>query len=294
MIKKEWRRVMPSSIMPILSQEMPVGRDFEVHHRNFPLPFSNNFHSHDYFEFYFFVSGNVRMIMESNTYPLLPYTVIIMPPGYMHMASVSFPIAYYERFFLYTTRDYLRKLSSHHFDFSDWINSLIKQERYCFHLKPVAFDTCLRIADDIIQSATDDSSSARHINYCRTSTLLGTLAQFTLAEHAQPPIPSTLAGKLIDYINQHLTEHLSLDELAEELFISKYYMLHVFKQHTNTSIYNYIQTKRINNAKELIKAGASPGDACHLCGFGDYAGFYKTFLRKTGVSPREYEKRLKN
>lgn len=284
---------MPSYTMPVLGQEMPVGRDFEIHHRNFPLPHNNNFHSHDYFEFYFFVSGNVRIIMESNTYPLSPYTVIIMPPGYMHMASVNYPVAYYERFFLYTTPDYLRKLSSHHFDIAEWVNSLVEQDRLCFHLNPVTFDTCLRIADDIIQSAADDSPSAKHINHCRTSALLGTLAQFTLEEHSQPPIPSTLVGKLIDYINQHLNERLTLNELAEALYISKYYMLHAFKQHTNTSIYNYIQTKRINNAKVLMQSGVSPGDACHLCGFGDYASFYKTFMRKTGVSPRDYVKRLK-
>jgi len=285
---------MPLFNVRVDRQEMPVGRDFEVHHKNNPLPVVTYFHSHDYFEFYFFLSGNMRLIMESHTFPLIPHTMIIIPPGHMHMASIIGQAVYYERFFLYVTRDSLRKISTSDLDLSAWVDSMITQERYCFCLNPDTFGTCLRIADEMIHSTGDDCPAARHINRCRVSTLMGTLAQFTLAEQAQPTMPSTThVGKLIDYINQHLAERLTLDELAEQFYISKYYMLHAFKQHTNTSIYSYIQIKRIINAKVLMQSGTSPGEACHLSGFGDYAGFYKTFLRNTGVSPRDYVNRLK-
>ena len=87
------------------------------------------------------------------------------------------------------------------------------------------------------------------------------------------------------------TESTTLDELAEHFFINKYYMLHEFKQYTCTSVYGYIQSKRVINAKTLMQAGVSPGEACRMSGFGDYSSFYKTFMRYVGTPPMSYMKK---
>lgn len=290
--KKREGILMPISSAYLDRQEMPVGHEYEVHHKTVPIPSTAQFHYHDFFEFYFFITGSIRMIVENRTFQLEPYMLVVIPPGNMHLATSMEPDVLYERMILYTTRDCLRELSSSELNLTAWTDSLNTRDRYLFNLDEGTFASCRRIVDDIVASSGEDIPASRHINRCRISALLGILAQFTLKDHAQPNVlPVTRVGQLIDYINQHLDEHLTLDELAEHFFISKYYMLHEFKQYTCTSVYSYIQSKRVINAKTLMQAGVSPGEACRMSGFGDYSSFYKTFVRYVGIPPMNYLKK---
>lgn len=100
--------------------------------------------------------------------------------------------------------------------------------------------------------------------------------------------------QVIAYLNKNYIVSPTLDELSAEFFISKYYLSHRFKEYTKTSIHNYIITKKINLAKELLKSGTSPQKVSEQCGFYNYSNFYKAFVERTGVSPREYVDRLNN
>jgi len=283
---------MPISSVYLDRQEMPAGHEYEVHHKTVPIPGIVQFHYHDFFEFYFFITGSIRMIVENRTFQPEPHTLVVIPPGNMHLATSVEPGVFYERMILYTTRDCLRDLSSNELNLSAWMNSLNARDRHVFNLDERTFATCQRIVDDIIVSSGEDTPASRHINRCRISALLGILAQFTLKDHTQPnALPVTRVGQLIDYINRHLAERLTLDELAEHFFINKYYMLHEFKQYTCTSVYSYIQSKRIINAKVLMQSGVSPGEACRMSGFGDYSSFYKTFVHYVGIPPMKYIKK---
>lgn len=285
---------MPISSIYLDRQEMPAGHEYELYHKTVPVPSTVQFHYHDFYEFFLFITGDIRLIVENRTYQLAPHTLVVIPPGNMHLATSASRDILYERIILYTTRDCLRDLSSSAFSLPAWTESLNQRDRFLFSLDDATFAACLHITQESIQSTGEDSPAARHINRCRISALLGMLAQCTLKDHTQPAVlPMTRVGKVIDYINQHLAEHLTLDELAERFFISKYYMLHEFKQYTCTSVYSYIQSKRIINAKALMQSGASPGEACRMSGFGDYASFYKTFKHYMSVSPMEYIHRIR-
>ena len=48
----------------------------------------------------------------------------------------------------------------------------------------------------------------------------------------------------------------------------------------------YILMKKINLAKELLTSGIAPQDACERCGFSTYSNFYKAFVERTGISPK--------
>lgn len=94
--------------------------------------------------------------------------------------------------------------------------------------------------------------------------------------------------EILAYINLHITEDISLEEIAEQFYISTSYLCRIFKSGTGTTIHKYITAGRITRAKDLLSEGYSCLDASSLSGFKDYNGFWKSFVKQVGVSPAKY------
>ena len=98
----------------------------------------------------------------------------------------------------------------------------------------------------------------------------------------------SLTENVTEYINQHYADSLTIDQLAEQFFVSKYHLMHEFSQKTGTSVYRYLMQQRLHAVCELLERGTVPNEAYLLCGFKDYANFYRAFRSAYGQSPREY------
>lgn len=85
-----------------------------------------------------------------------------------------------------------------------------------------------------------------------------------------------------------MADLLTIDQLAEQFFVSKYHLMHEFSQKTDTSVYRYLMQQRLHAVCELLGRGTVPNEAYLLCGFKDYANFYRAFRSAYGQSPREY------
>lgn len=82
-----------------------------------------------------------------------------------------------------------------------------------------------------------------------------------------------------------MADSLTIDQLAEQFFVSKYHLMHEFSQKTGTSIYRYLMQQRLHAVCELLEQGTVPNEAYLLCGFKDYANFYRAFRSAYGQSP---------
>ena len=102
-----------------------------------------------------------------------------------------------------------------------------------------------------------------------------------------------LVDGVLSYINEHYSEALTLDALAERFFISKYHLLRKFEAQVGTTVHRYILQKRLLNAKQLLAGGLAPSEVCTYCGFGDYANFYRAFRAEYGTTPRQYVQSLR-
>ena len=91
----------------------------------------------------------------------------------------------------------------------------------------------------------------------------------------------------VAYMNEHLTEDITVDSLAEHFFTSRYYLMHSFKEQTGYTIGNYLSTKRLLFARDLISSGTAVTDACFACGFHNYSTFLRAYKKQFGKSPRE-------
>lgn len=99
---------------------------------------------------------------------------------------------------------------------------------------------------------------------------------------------------MTEYIRDHLSEPISLDGMSAALFVSKYYMCHLFKRTTGISITAYILLQRILLAKRLLTTTAlSVSEIALMSGFSDAAYFSRAFRRSVGLSASEYRRKNK-
>ena len=99
---------------------------------------------------------------------------------------------------------------------------------------------------------------------------------------------SKLVKVISNYLDAHLAEPISLDELSQTVFLSKYYLERVFRRETGVSIYQMLLQKRMIHARNLMQEGVPLTSVAQRCGFSEYSGFYRAFRNEYGISPRKY------
>ncbi|MCD8158173.1 MAG: AraC family transcriptional regulator, partial [Clostridiales bacterium] len=97
---------------------------------------------------------------------------------------------------------------------------------------------------------------------------------------------------ILEYINNNLTEPLTLDKIAEHFFVSKYYVSHIFKDNLGISLHQYVIKKRLNACQSAIATGEPITSVAENFGFPDYTGFYRAFKKEYGISPKEYREQV--
>jgi len=108
---------------------------------------------------------------------------------------------------------------------------------------------------------------------------------------ASPSAPRSIDPKIdeaLRYINNNLSEELSVDALAGMCYLSRYYFMRRFKESTGYTVHNYISQKRLTAAAELLEGGAGVTEAAIKVGFSEYSSFLRSFKKVYGVTPSEY------
>lgn len=103
-------------------------------------------------------------------------------------------------------------------------------------------------------------------------------------------VPPTIQETL-RFVDEHLSEHLDIQAIADHVNVSKSRLMHLFKESTGMTLWTYVQNKRIGIAKELLQKGRSITDACYESGFQDYSHFIKVFQKLNGqMTPGKFVK----
>lgn len=93
--------------------------------------------------------------------------------------------------------------------------------------------------------------------------------------------------EIIKYVNSHLYEDISLESISKNFYLSRSQLNRVFKKATGLSVWEYVKSKRLLNARDLIIHGQKPTAVSEKCGFKDYVSFYKAYKAKFGHSPKK-------
>lgn len=98
-----------------------------------------------------------------------------------------------------------------------------------------------------------------------------------------------LFNQLIEYIDLHFADNLTLSDCAKELAMSPNNIDRLFRNHMNMNFTAYYNSVRIQKAKELLIRGESIKTVASITGFNHLNYFYKVFKRYTGMTPGEYQ-----
>jgi two-component system response regulator YesN len=98
-------------------------------------------------------------------------------------------------------------------------------------------------------------------------------------------------SRAIEYIFSHYMQDISLGTVASAVYVSEYYLSHLFRKEMNQTFSDYVAKVRIEKAKEFLREdlNAQVQEIADKTGFNDPNYFAKIFKRLTGISPREYQ-----
>lgn len=264
-----------------------IGRCTSIHSDldSFPM------HNHNHSEIYVLLSERAGFRVEGRYYDVRQGDILIFSSREFH--NVSFALDKpYSRITLNLKREYFHNFVQSDYDLFAGFNrrrlgegNLIRRET----AQESGISTCV---DDAVRFAFGDLPEK---DLLLQSVLLRMLVSInhvvdSAGQATQPAVHNQKVMDIINYINSNLAEDLSLAALEKRFFMSRYHLSHIFKQATGFPISQYITSKRVKYADELITGGTSTLDACMLAGFNDYSNFYKTFKKMTGHSPKQSRK----
>ncbi|MBR6558994.1 MAG: helix-turn-helix transcriptional regulator [Clostridia bacterium] len=241
------------------------------------------YHSHNnLYEVFCFVDGEAEYIVEDSVYPLKPGYLLIMRPGERHKIKIHTEKGY-ERFFINFSENILSSYNlEKHFLFPFTDRNIGKKNLYFptefpqFTPKDIFSRMCLY----------SDCSQEKRISAYLYILLEGIYNAFIGKRHSDESTHYT-AERMIMYISEHLSEDLSLASLSEKFFLSPSQINRIFKKSAGVPIGEYILTKRLTAAEDLLRNGTSALDACQKCGFRDYSAFYRSYRKRVGRCPRD-------
>ena len=268
---------------------MPEDHEFEAYHKRDEHWKSARFHAHEFYEFFMFLGGSASIQMENHTYDLSPGDFLIFPPGSMHRIMIRNAEVPYERLYFYTTESCFRSMSDGHFRMDAILEDIIARHQFSFRMTEETIDRLRSIVDEIIDRIRQGSAIA--YPYCRCLIQMALLTVFDEISGRQAAVSgyeTDVINEVLAYVQEHYCEDIDQDRLAERFGISKYYMLHRFRQLTSTSLHQYMLTKRVLLSCRMLLNGVHATEVAIRCGFADYSCFYRAFRGKVGMSPQAY------
>ncbi len=273
-------------------QYMMLNSLFEINHYEDNDLYEVSLHHHNFYEIYLLLDGTVNYIIDNRNYRLLPGDILLISPEELHQSRIDAKKSKYERLVLWVSRRFIELYSTKDTDLAMCFNSKSPHRTNLIRL-PV--EQRKKISKLLYLIEENNHSEEFGSDVLCTGVLLQLLSNlncFYLSASPEHDIPkdksSTIVSNVLTYINEHYQDDLSLDDLADRNFISKYYLSHEFQRHVGTSVYKYIIQKRLMVAHSLLNEGILPKEACAICGFGDYANFYRAFKKAYGMNPKAY------
>ncbi|EJW99933.1 AraC family transcriptional regulator, partial [gut metagenome] len=273
-----------------LQRQYMISKDFEIYYyNNHATPLHIQAHAHNYYEFYFFLEGNVEMLIDKQPYTLQYGDVILIPPGISHKVTIKDVETPYRRFVFWISKEYSNRLEQKSEDFVYLQKYAQQKQKYVFHNdRVVANGIQSRILRLLEEQREEHFGKQTLIELCVNELLLSINRLVYEREHSATMANSdTLYYNVLSYIERNLDADLSLDALAREFYVSKFHIAHLFKNQLGISVHQFITKKRLDACRTAIQGGEGVTRAYRMFGFGDYSCFYRAFKKEYGISPRE-------
>ena len=270
-------------------------REFRLQGRHFqyyysldarPEPQDYYMHAHEGFELFHFLSGSAKYLVEGSEYALTPHDTLLMRPFEVHRLVVLDETVPYERVVIHFSAEMLEG--------NPTVRATLLRP---FRERDLGRGNQYAAADfsgegwpfpgdmgGLLERLGDDAEV--FVVSKVQSFLAETLLPFSERDRRETQFSPKIT-EVLEYINAHLHEDLTVARICGECFLSRAQLNRLFRHATGTSVWQYITTKRLLQAKTLIRAGERPTDVYERCGFAEYSSFYRAYKAKFGNSPEQ-------
>jgi AraC-like DNA-binding protein len=235
-------------------------------------------HCHAEHEIYYFIQGDIEYQIEGHRYTMVPESLLLIPPNCFHGVTIK-------------SNNLHRRVSIHfqpglleEADRSLLLKPFYTKRRYYPNLSKVQIGF-------LIQSLLD--CKTMELSLQRTALKYRTIALLTHIHQIQPrnmissmPVDERIQSVLW-YLNSNLTNAISLEQIAEEIRLSKNHLNVLFRQETGTTIHQYIRMKRLTLARQAMRGGCNAEEAAYKAGFNDYSTFYRAYKFVFSTTPSD-------
>ena len=240
-------------------------------------------HTHNHMELFYIVGGKGQFLIQDQLYPVDANNLVIINPNVLHteVGLNAQPLEYIvlgiESIELATS-----ETSNGQFSILDQFES-------------VEISGCLR---NILREMELKNPGYEDVCQAYMEILIIRLMRSTAL--AVPTVPQPIStnrqcAAVRRYIDLHFKEPLTLEQLAEEGHMNKYYLSHAFKREYGISPINYMISKRIEESKYLLaETDLSTSQIAQLLGFSSLSYFSQVFRRTQAASPMEYRQSTRN
>jgi AraC-like DNA-binding protein len=249
-------------------------------------------HHHDYYEMFFFQEGKVRYTVEGRSYRLLTGDILIISPTELHQPVFLQSGAFYRRLVILLSTEYIASLRQISPLMTLCFDREGRERQPLLRFHQTAAGALYSHACEVVAEleAGDELSSLRAD--CLLRDLLISINRLVLANKAASLIQTEssegLMEKVVSYINQNIQSKLSLDLLADQMYVSKFHLMRLFRKHMGTTVHRYIIQRRLLLSKRLMLEGIAPSRVYTRCGYTNYSSFYRAFVDVYGESPASF------
>jgi len=261
---------------------------FKIFHLRDEHKLNIDFHYHDFHKILIHLHGNVSYCIEGRSYELKEHDIVLVNAGEVHKPILN-DDSIYERIIIYVSQQLIDDYVSKGYDLACCFKQAYANQS---HVLRLAAAKGSRLADTIkgLDSTLRETNEYANELYQKLLFLEFLIQLNRITLHGGIEYINTFSSnkkivEILDFLNKNLTNRISIDELADKFYMSRYHLMHTFKEETGCTIGSYITTKRLLLARDMIRDGSSVSAACDACGFGSYSSFIRAYRKQFHSTP---------
>ncbi len=257
--------------------------DYRLFHLRSDTGTRPEFHYHEFCKILLLVSGSGGYSVDGQRYALQSGDVVLVGSRSVHRPEFE-PGTAYERIILYISPEFLRRASVPDCDLTACFRS-----GHVLRLGEPERKRLFALAGSLERELAGEDYGRELLSHAALLRLLVQIARDLRRTDTPQPGPVKPGNErvvaIVRYLDRHLTEDISIDDLAERFYLSKYHMMRLFRRETGATIHGYLTQRRLMLARELIRGGMSATDACFRSGWRSYSSFTRAYSRHFGSTP---------
>jgi len=259
--------------------------DFRLFHLKDHKGAEMEFHYHEFCKLVLLVSGQGEYMVEDRNYTMRAGDILMIGSGQVHKPDFAAGMEY-ERFIFYISPEFLQVHSSEECNLVQLFDGM---QGHVLRLEEGRYRKVFELAGTLEEELNKNAFGKKVMANSLLMQLLVKLGRYREKGEAlqaeRPAVSDERIGRMLSFIENHLSEDLSVDDLAEYVYMSRYHMMRLFKKETGQSVYDYLTERRLFFARELIRQGVPATESCFQAGFGSYSSFTRAYGKRFGTTP---------